>query len=113
MKDDYAQSDQITPWLIYPCRRSVAEQLGKKLTKISLILADAARLANTSQILGPSKFQLVNGMKGKGSWCMVYWCTLQPVSDCLGDPIHRAPAMLISDVLEKPKWLLVKAIFPC
>ena len=68
MKDDYAQSDQITPWLIYFSQPSVAEQVGKKLTKISLILADAARQANTSQILGPSKFQLVNGLKGKGSW---------------------------------------------
>ena len=33
--DDYAQSGQITPWLIYSSRRCVASwQVGKKLTKI-------------------------------------------------------------------------------
>ena len=52
MQDDYKQSDQITPWLIYSSQPS-KQQVGKKLTKISLILDadDDASQANTSQIL--------------------------------------------------------------
>ena len=51
--------------------------------------------------------QISTGEWTEGQRVMVYGVLVYSVSCIwLGDPI-------LSDVLEKPKWLLVKAIFPC